>query len=704
MTDKNILNDNLENISTTSSLIVKKFEPTDEQLEIIQKAKNMKNGEILIVNALAGCAKTTTLQLIAEDNPNSKFLYLAFNHAIIEEGRKKFPANTKVSTLHALARSYSGKKEIKPLNLDLISSILKKQISNKQEYFEVFNILKVYEKYCLSAYDLNEVDELKKEISQEMNSEFKRKPNIKNSKFLIEQRIKAIYNIPEVHKNILNSNFTTFSTFLKEFADNANQIFLHYNYIVLDESQDISKLLGKFIISLAESKKYKIIVVGDNNQKIYGFLGNLNLSEILYKMYNKYPMIYVMKLTKTFRFYKNSDIETLANLVLHIRDDNIKGFRYKSSELQREAYISRTTFPLLAMAIYLITLNKKYNLFGGLDNFNQKEIEELYAIFIHTEKLIEIISNKYNKKFYDYPLNEQIELLAQNKDLTLFPLITTESLKSFSSFIELKEFVESRGISEVENNINIAIFIYSKMEDFKNIKSDKLNPVQKFFDLIEQYNDKDSSIIISTIHKTKGLEFEDVYILKSLSIIYSVFKNKYITFEQKKGLIMGLKRVELNSEKLQSNNVSLTNYFNKYGNSDKNIFQDLEDDHENDELSFFPKAYFENKMLSNVLYEQVIDYSTTNIKEEYNILYVAITRAINNIKISNINYIATLEFLTFVKDNAKELNKLIQGKESILTEELKIINRNKNISYVTGIIYQDSFIRKDTLIKLLPQL
>ena len=90
MTDKNILNDNLENISTTSSLIVKKFEPTDEQLEIIQKAKNMKNGEILIVNALAGCAKTTTLQLIAEDNPNSKFLYLAFNHAIVEEAGKNF--------------------------------------------------------------------------------------------------------------------------------------------------------------------------------------------------------------------------------------------------------------------------------------------------------------------------------------------------------------------------------------------------------------------------------------------------------------------------------------------------------------------------------------------------------------------------------------------------------------------------------------
>ena len=60
--------------------------------------------------------------------------------------------------------------------------------------------------------------------------------------------------------------------------------------------------------------------------------------------------------------------------------------------------------------------------------------------------------------------------------------------------------------------------------------------------------------------------------------------------------------------------------------------------------------------------------------------------------------------MTFVKDNAKELNKLIQDKESILTEELKIINRNKNISYVTGIIYKDSFIRKDTLIKLLPQL
>lgn len=73
--------------------------PTKEQEEIIS---SVKNSHKLKINAGAGCAKTTTLRLIAEDNA-VKSLYLVFNKKMEEEARKKFPSWVEVRTTHSLA-------------------------------------------------------------------------------------------------------------------------------------------------------------------------------------------------------------------------------------------------------------------------------------------------------------------------------------------------------------------------------------------------------------------------------------------------------------------------------------------------------------------------------------------------------------------------------------------------------------------------
>lgn len=78
--------------------------PTPEQEAALEA---FLSGQDLKLVAVAGSGKTTTLQLMAEAAPKRRLLYVAFNRSIMEEGIRRFPKNTKVLTLHALARRYT---------------------------------------------------------------------------------------------------------------------------------------------------------------------------------------------------------------------------------------------------------------------------------------------------------------------------------------------------------------------------------------------------------------------------------------------------------------------------------------------------------------------------------------------------------------------------------------------------------------------
>jgi superfamily I DNA/RNA helicase len=80
--------------------------PTDEQLKILdQVAKTNSN---LMVNALAGSGKTSTLKLIEAASPIKPILFLAFGKKNAEDGRKTMASTTKVSTFNSLGHGIWG--------------------------------------------------------------------------------------------------------------------------------------------------------------------------------------------------------------------------------------------------------------------------------------------------------------------------------------------------------------------------------------------------------------------------------------------------------------------------------------------------------------------------------------------------------------------------------------------------------------------
>ena len=90
--------------------------PTPEQLAIIEAASKPQS---LMVNALAGTGKTTTLVMLAKALGPQPALALAFNKKIKEELEKRFPSNFTVMTMNGLGhRAWSQSINKKKMLID----------------------------------------------------------------------------------------------------------------------------------------------------------------------------------------------------------------------------------------------------------------------------------------------------------------------------------------------------------------------------------------------------------------------------------------------------------------------------------------------------------------------------------------------------------------------------------------------------------
>jgi len=109
------------------------FPPTPEQSAILSFVASSRDN--LIVSALAGAAKTSTLVRIAEALAGTSMLFLAFNKRIQVEMKERLPSTCEVKTLnglgHGVWKDYLG-KHLK-LNDDKIYQLLRDYIDRAQD-------------------------------------------------------------------------------------------------------------------------------------------------------------------------------------------------------------------------------------------------------------------------------------------------------------------------------------------------------------------------------------------------------------------------------------------------------------------------------------------------------------------------------------------------------------------------------------------
>jgi len=261
---------------------------------------------------------------------------------------------------------------------------------------------------------------------------------------------------------------------------------LDYDIILFDEAQDANPATTSIVKKQNIYYGKTVVMVGDRNQEIYKFRGSENA------LVN--PNYF---LSKTFRFGNN--IAEITNLFLEklkkenhkiVGNEKINDYVDEEQNFLKKAIISRTNAMVIANAIKSSENNHFIYFVGGIKNYNFNKLIDVYNLFSNNKNLI---SDKF--------------------------------IKSFSSFESFERFSK-----EEENNENNFLI--------KIVKKYNQNII-KFVKLINERtvsNIEQATIILSTAHKAKGLEFEQVQLSNDFTKIY----------DKKDNIIKTIKEEELN--------------------------------------------------------------------------------------------------------------------------------------------------------------
>ena len=232
---------------------------------------------------------------------------------------------------------------------------------------------------------------------------------------------------------------------------------LDYDYILVDEAQDLNEVMFAILMQ----QKARKVFIGDSHQKIYGFKDCINAMEY-FKDKKGVEHYY---LTQTFRCPK--PVVEIANKYLYILGSQKELISHKEQETcysNEIAYIARTN----ANAILFVCENEelKFNFIGGLQAYGFRDIIDLSYLLSKKPEVKRYIQNEFLKRF-------------QNKE-------------------EFLEFLKSDDI-EWKSKFNALCRLISKNINFF-----------KIYHNLEETTAQKADVIISTAHKSKGLEFDKV--------------------------------------------------------------------------------------------------------------------------------------------------------------------------------------------------
>ena len=538
-------------------------------------AKKVEGSSLILAGAGSGKTRTVTYKIaymVKELNINpSSILALTFTNKAANEMKERIieligdnSNDMNISTFHSFAvrllRIYA--KEIGYSNsfniydTDDSKSLLKK----------ILKKLNIDNGITPSRY-LNKISKLKESeiyydnLSEEMDL------NIKLNQ--------VFYNIYKEYQDSLEkNNCMDFSDILlncKKLLDNKeilNKIQERYKYILVDEYQDTNNIQYQIVQAIA--RKFKnICVVGDEDQSIYAFRG-ADISNIL-NFEKDYPESLVIKLEQNYRSTQN--ILNLANSVIKNNKsskgkklwsnndvgDKIKVFQandpydeanfiagiIKNSNKDYKDYtiLYRANFQSRILEQELTRYNIPCKVFGGLSFYQRKEIKDLlsYLIFIKNpldeinfERCISNPKRKIGEKTIS-----KIKENANKYNTDLMSAMLYENNSKISSFYDLiKDFIDYSNNNNVSSLLRYIIdkigyidYINTNEADKDRVKNidELLNAIieierdipdltlEEYLTSISLANSSDSInddnyVKLMTIHSSKGLEFDTVFL------------------------------------------------------------------------------------------------------------------------------------------------------------------------------------------------
>lgn len=472
-------------------------------MTLSEKAKNIlevweKSESNIVVSSVAGSGKTTLL-MEALKTCRYKTLFLAFNKAIQEEISEKISDQGlnqgKAMTLHALGLSAirgSGKRVRihKNKNWDLVK---KTQEVHKRE----FKSINFKEKLAItySLMDLNDISRMY------LTEDFE---EMKVIMATMDKSVPLVDNMDKFWKTFCEIREASYEEKVLE-IDFVDMIYLpvikkYYipvdpYYLLIDECQDLSLMQHRLIdLLIGQGAVQQWMAVGDRNQAIYSFAGATSHSFDLF--FEKPGEVVDMPLDICYRC--PVDIVAQANQVYNVMIPNksyegIVGTVYDIEDIKPNSLIiCRNSSPLIAVYFKLLAAGRPSFIYG--EDIMQYLIRFLKS---YMNKTVAAAKRDMNRKY--------LQLLSDTSEQGKFQTYIFE--ENYTNFINIESH-----LCEDTDTVNVLV--------------DRLK---------ELFEDRTDAIKLCTIHKSKGLEADIVYILNE-NLIPSRFAKSDEQLRQEKNL------------------------------------------------------------------------------------------------------------------------------------------------------------------------
>jgi hypothetical protein len=289
--------------------------PTDEQAAALEL---FLAGESMVIDALAGTGKTTTLRLLAASTRRTG-RYLAYNKAIVVDVAGKLPARCSASTAHSLAFATVGKQYAHRLSAPRMKSwevaqrlgigplVVSAGLPNPKRLAPGWlagHVMRAVADYCNSADEVPSTRHFPYADGIDLPDSDGRR-TVRNNLTVADELEGALRKAWQDLSNPDGHLRYSHDCYLKSWALSHPRI--PVGYVLLDEAQDTNPVLAGV---LAE-QTCQVVYVGDPQQQLYSWRGAIDAMSTFASDHRR-------SLTRTFRF--GPAIADEANAVLEMLD------------------------------------------------------------------------------------------------------------------------------------------------------------------------------------------------------------------------------------------------------------------------------------------------------------------------------------------------------------------------------------------------
>jgi superfamily I DNA/RNA helicase len=398
-------------------------------------------------------------------------MYLAFNRSVVMEAKQSFPPGIMCKTIHALAYYYvSGGSKI---TIDDFTSrhVREKELEAEEKTFVVQIMEEFFNSSELSMSFFDQYSELGTIAKKYVNEmvEHKRNPTFG---FLIKwfhlQLANGTYNIPKL------------------------------DMLLLDEAGDTTGVsLEIFNLIPARIK----LMVGDEDQNIYGFMYTINGFEHLKHVGKQFNMTQSFRVNKTIA----TKIQHFLNKYLN-EDREFKGVDQVGTP-KDIAYISRTNSAMISRMIELIEDETPFEVI--------RKPSDIFAIPL-------VLMNVHKP---DYKIhNPSLDYLKHDYKVYTDP--EKDYQKQFKTFGQYLEYKHPHDV-QLNSAIKLMRSVKPSLNQYGTIS--RASTIYNAYSIAKSYYEDNVShaVKLTTAFTSKGLEYDSVYIEDDINNIVNDIIDKF---------------------------------------------------------------------------------------------------------------------------------------------------------------------------------